>query len=219
MAVRHESIITGEVYHVFNRGVEKRDLFIDDVDRQHFLDVLSFYLDEVQATRFSFLTTKQRQRMLQKMPTHPRVEILAYCLMGNHFHLIIRQLGDEGIRRFLHRALNSYARYFNTRYERVGALFQGRFRAVRVTSDAQLLHLIRYLHLNPYVSHLVETLDSYTWSSHPLYAAQRETRLVRITQGMSFFDNDPERYRKFLEDYQEYARSLHLLRDIAEQSR
>ena len=94
------------------------------------------------------------------------VDIGAYCLMPNHFHILLQQLQDNGISTFVRKLLNSYTRYFNTKNERIGPLFQGQFKAVRVESDEQLLHLTRYIHLNPLVGYVVKDLRNFEWSSY-----------------------------------------------------
>ena len=89
--------------------------------------------------------------------------------MPNHFHILLKQEEESGISEFISKTLNSYTKYFNTKYNRVGPLFQGQFKAVRVESNEQLLHVHRYIHLNPIVSYLTKSLDAYRWSSYSEY--------------------------------------------------
>lgn len=91
---------------------------------------------------------------MQSLPQH--LEIISYCLMPNHFHLLVKQVIDHGIVKCLNNFSNSYTRYFNIRHDRVGPLFQGRFKAVRIETDEQLLQVSRYIHLNPVASSLIE---------------------------------------------------------------
>jgi putative transposase len=137
----------------------------------------------------------------------PLVEIIAYCLMPNHFHLVVRQLVDGGITSFMRRAMNSYTRAYNTRYRRVGTVFQGRFSEVVVESDQQLLHLTRYVHLNPFVAKLVRSPKEYPWSSYQLYLAEGSSRLCRPTDIVTIAGGGT-RYQSFVEDYASYAQDL-----------
>src|SRR5258706_16455772 len=97
------------------------------------------------------------------------VEIIAYCFMLNHFHFLIRQIREGGITEFVSKISNSYTKYFNVKYERVGPLLQGEFQAVHIETDEQLIHVSRYIHLNPTVNFIAKTLDDYPWSSFHEY--------------------------------------------------
>ncbi len=199
------SMEVGRVYHIYNRGVAKMNLFLDDQDFTRFLDVLSFYLDDDRPVKFS--TAKLLKDSLPQRttpPTHPLAESLAYVLMTNHFHLILREVELKGIGRLMARVLNSYTRYFNTRYHRVGTTFQGIFRFVPVLSDEQLLHLTRYLHLNPYVAGMIDRPEAYRWSSYPDYLANRPSRLCNPSLALALAGS-PERYRAFVHDFEGYA--------------
>ncbi len=103
------------------------------------------------------LMTEIREQMLTTVAKNDNksVEVVAYCLMPNHFHLLVKQVSEGGISKYLRQAINSYAKYFNTKYKRVGSLFQDMFRAVHIETDEQFIHVSRYIHLNPLVSYLV----------------------------------------------------------------
>ena len=135
--------------------------------------------------------------------------------MPNHFHFLLKQTAEEGIAKFMSNFQNSYTRYFNTRHNRVGPLFQGPFRAVRVETDEQLLHLSRYIHLNPYSSFVVKNikdLEEYQWSSFKEYLG-KEKGFCQKEIVMSFFKN-PQDYRKFVFDQADYQRELQKIKHL-----
>ncbi len=134
--------LTGDYYHVYTRGVDKRTIFLDLIDRERFLQGLVSLNDSLRPSNIGFA---------KKSPNRVRryVDILAFCLMGNHFHLLLRQKNKRGIEKFLHRLLNSYAKYFNIRHSRTGKLFEANYQSKHIQSDEQLLAVLRYIHLNP----------------------------------------------------------------------
>src|SRR3989344_6077012 len=138
--------INNHFYHIYNRGSEKRPIFENQRDYQRFLKTLIYYQIEGPKPRFS----KFPSLAITKLDENRKlVEILAYCLMPNHFHLLLKQVRDKGITEFLSNLSNSYTKYYNTKYNRVGHLFQSEFKAVIMESNEQLLHVSRYIHLNP----------------------------------------------------------------------
>lgn len=144
-----------------------------------------------------------------------KVEILAYCLMPNHYHFLIKQLNDNGITSFMRHFMNSYAHYVNVKYKRVGPLFQGRFKNVLIESDEQLLHVSRYIHLNPLVSGLIDDLNDYPWSSYFTYVQNKQDGLSSPDLILSNFKTK-ENYKEFLLDQEDYARSLEKMKHLAE---
>lgn len=211
MAYRKIPLVTGEIYHVFNRGVEKREIFTNYWEYQRFFETFRFYQVANPPTKFSLTLPKCRTQCVNDKDC--LVEFLCYCLMPNHFHLIIKQLADNGISIFMRRFTDSYTRYFNTRNNRVGPLFQGSFKAVRIVDDEQLLHLSRYIHLNPYVANLTNDINSYQWSSYHEYIKDITSKLCNTELIMSHFKNI-EQYKKFTIDYADYARTLGEIKNL-----
>ena len=152
----------GGYYHVFNRGVDKRDIFQDEQDYRIFCYYLYVYLSpmDIVLRRYPLLGPNLLSNNL-----HNRVDLLAFCLMPNHFHLLLRLNSEGAASALLKQITNAYTSYFNFKYKRVGSLMQGRYKAVEVTSQAQLLHLSRYIHLNPVAAGLALEADQYAWSS------------------------------------------------------
>lgn len=206
-------LTTGEYYHVYNRGVEKRAIFSDQRSRQRLLETLNYYLPEkpqFRLSQFLNLSLPIRMHLKEKMNQQPRlVTIISYVFMPNHVHLLLKQETDAGLTAFMRRVTDSYTKYFNTRYGRVGPLFQGSFKTVRIESDEQLLHVSRYIHLNPLTGNVVKNLKElfqYPWSSLPEYMNVKPS-LSDPTPMLAAF-RSKESYRSFLKDQADYQKEL-----------
>ena len=145
-------------YHVYNRGVNKTDIFIDEQDYGVFLSYLRTYLVPKDGQRLqniildptsSLKDRKEAARLLRMNNYFGKIELVSYVLMPNHFHLLVKQQGERDIERLLQSLTTRYTAYVNRRHKRVGSLLQGTYKAVLVTTDEQLLHLTRYIHRNP----------------------------------------------------------------------
>ncbi len=148
---RIKQYVPGDYYHLYNRGVEKRRVFLDDQDYRVFLALLKRYLSPPDAT----------DRLHLDLSTV--ADLAAYCLMPNHFHLLVKQYTHKGIADLMRCVTVSYVMYFNRRYDRVGSLFQDTYKAVHVTSDRQLYQTEAYIHMNP--AALVQEVSAYDYSS------------------------------------------------------
>lgn len=122
-------------YHLYNRGVEKRNIFLDDQDYSVFLGYIKQYLGPHEGSDPKSLVDD--------------IDLIAFCLMPNHFHFLAKQKTIDGITKFMRAICTNYVMYFNKKYERVGTLFQGKYKGVLLDNDTYLLHLSRYIHLNP----------------------------------------------------------------------
>lgn len=140
-------------------------------------------------------------------PEEQLVDIVCYSLMPNHFHFLIKQNIDNGIMNYIRKLTNSYAKYFNTKYDRKGPLFEGKFNAVRVESNEQLLHLSRYIHLNPLIGYVTKDLNSYKWSSYPEYLGFSNQKLCSKSVILDQFKSI-DAYEKFVIDQVEYSKKL-----------
>ena len=191
-------------YHVYNRGVEKRIIFQDELDYKMFLSYLKNYL-------LSPDVNQNQTRPQRKPHLHDKIQLISYCLMPNHFHLLIKQLSDKkAIIRFMRSLANAYTSYFNRRNERVGHLFQGKYKAVLISEEPYLLHLTRYIHTNPYdLSHTFRSdLIRYPYSSYADYLGKRKTDWLHPEEILGFFKTsqrtsfkDTLSYQSFVEDY------------------
>ena len=146
--------IPGVLYHVIVRGIERRDIFLDDEDRHSFVQRLSSLLEQTNTS------------------------CLAWALIPNHFHLLLRT-SDVKLSTFMRRLLTGYAVVFNLRHNRSGHLFQNRYKSLICQEDAYLLELARYIHLNPVRAHIVagiDNLDRYSWCGHAVIMGKQELK-------------------------------------------
>ena len=134
-------------YHVYNRGVEKREIFLDEQDYSMFLHLLKLYLSPKELEEPLTRRDLVRARLAQSVGDE--VKLVAFCLMPNHFHLLLKQSTKTGMIKLMRKLSTTYAMYFNDRYNRVGTLFQGPYKAIAIDTEPYLLHLSRYIHLNP----------------------------------------------------------------------
>ncbi len=144
--------MNGEIYHVYNRGAGKQCIFEDDADYERFM-LLLYLMNSDQSIVLKNLMKKYQGRSLDifqgEESNHALVDVMAYALMPNHVHLVLRQKKDNGITTFMKKAGTGFSMYFNTKHERSGVLFQGRFKSKHVDTDAYLKWILLYVHLNP----------------------------------------------------------------------
>lgn len=156
----------GEFYHVYNRGTDKRDIFSDENDQTRFLEsMIEFNVLEPIGSLFenSFRKKNKLGGSTSKDADEKLVNIVAYCLNPNHYHFLLQQVADKGIEKFMQRLGTGYTMYFNNKYERSGALFQGKFKAVHVDSNEYLLHVSAYVNLNDRVHQLGGSTSKSSW--------------------------------------------------------
>lgn len=213
MPTRSVPLVTGEFYHVYNRGIARQPVFLSKRDYERFILTLSYYRflnPQVKLSRLLQFPEVVREDYIAELKKKGKktVEIVSFVLLSNHFHLLLKQTSENGISNFLRRAINSWTRYFNTKHARPGALFQGAFKAIHIETEEQLIHLSRYIHLNPLVSFVVKEKDflSYPWSSLSDFL-KGNSRLVYSNPVLSQFPST-ERYEKFVLDQADYAKEL-----------
>lgn len=190
-------------------------IFNNFYDYNRFLKTFLYYSIEGPKPKFSIFAPETTQLDKSKKI----VNIICFCLMPNHFHFLLRQNRENGITEFASKLSNSYTKYYNTKNKRVGPLLQGDFKAVHVENNEQLLHLSRYIHLNPLVGYVTKELESYKWSSYREYIGLENsdycTKDIILDQFKSVED-----YKQFVLDYEAYARELerikHQLLDFEE---
>ena len=212
-------LVEGQIYHVFNRGIDHRPTFADKLELKRAAAVSDHYRFVNPRLRFSKLlklSLEERNRFQIDMRAgHKLVDILGFCLIPNHFHFLLRQVFDKGISKFLSNFQNSYTRYFNIKNERDGPLFMDQFKAVLVETEEQLIHVSRYIHLNPTTSYLVKDFDSllnYPWSSLPEYI-QEKGFISEINTILGFFKTSGN-YADFLKDQLGYQRKLDIIKHL-----
>lgn len=203
--------INDGVYHIYNRGVAKQDIFNNQRDYDRFMQTLSFFLEARPNQKLSLTDPENLKIILSSPVSDPLVEILAFCLMPNHFHILARQIKDKGVSTFAQRVFDSYTRYYNTKHDRVGTIYQGNFKAVQIENDEQLLHVSRYVHLNPYVNNIIDNPNDYKWSSCKQYAESKDNRICNTSFILSMLNNS-QIYNDFVIDYAEYARDASFIK-------
>jgi putative transposase len=201
--MRKIKFVKGEIYHIFNRGVEKRNIFQDDADRWRFLQGLYLFNDEKVSARSLWKLENERGelnfRTLKKFverereKREPLVRIMADCLMSNHYHLILEEIKENGVSTFMHKIGTGYTGYFNRKHGRVGSLFQGTFKANHVDKDLYLQYLLIYLNVvNPgelvepklkergvkNVDMIMRFAAGYPWSTHQEYLKKRNSIII-----------------------------------------
>lgn len=212
MPYRQTPLVNGEIYHIFNRSVARQPIFLTDIYYQRAYEVLSYYNNlnpPVRFSHFSRLPISLKNEILENLNKENQklVQILAFCLMPNHVHFLTT---------FMRKFQNSYAKYFNTRTERSGSLFQSMFKAVRILTDEQLLHVARYIHLNPVTAFILknlEELSNYPWSSYPIYIGKHSSNLISTDEILSFFASK-DKFIKFTEDQVDYQRKLDRIKHL-----
>lgn len=216
-------MVCGEYYHVFNRGVAKQAIFGIRSDYERAMLTLEYYRftnPPIKLSKFKGLSLENKIKIEKQLNNvkDRLVDILCFVLMPNHFHFLLKQNKDGGISKYVGQFSNSYTRYYNTRNNRVGPMFQGAFKSVKIESPEQLMHLSRYIHLNPYVSSVVKKseLESYPWSSLPVYLG-KTNNFIDLHPVVSQFRGGFS-YKDFVFNHADYARQLevvkHLIIDI-----
>lgn len=197
-------------YHIYNRGTEKRNVFLNDADYYRFIH----YLYEFNNANFNHNLSRNIDgglALLNSKSKNSLVEITAFCLMPNHFHLILRQLQENGIAQFMQKLGTGYTMYFNKKNKRSGSLFQGTFKAIQIENDEYLTHLSRYIHINPV--ELIEPgwkengiqkwdktnefLENYRWSSYLDYIGIKNFPLVTNRGVISSCFQSEQSYKNF----------------------
>lgn len=203
--MRKNPLVENEYYHIYNRGVDKRKVFLDDKDFRRFLlaiDLLNDERDGLMSRWRDFQKNNPGRADISNFPTsdvgkrRPLVEINAYSLLSNHYHCILKQVAEKGIERFMQKLGNSYTKYFNEKYDRNGVLFQGKFKSTHIESNAMLLRMSVYVNCNSEI-HGVNFAKDYKWCSYLEYAGERAAKICNTKVIKSHF-----RSKK---DYRDYA--------------
>jgi len=204
-------------YHVYNRGVEKRKIFLDEQDYTVFLHYLKRYLSPPQSSpKLPDMTGMILVRPRPINSLYGQIDLLAYGLMPNHFHLLLKQKTRKAATQLLRRICTCYSMYFNKKYNRVGRLFQSIFKGVLIDTEQYLLHLSRYIHLNPVIDRVEPCYGykpcqkpiEYPFSSYANYLGERSAPWLKTDLVLSFFKTaqrsslrDVLSYQSFVEDY------------------
>lgn len=200
--MREVPLVKGEYYHVFNRGVEKRNIFTDQADRNRFLLSVTAF-NSIEPIGSIFEQSFARKKKEFGRPASKLVKVVAYCLNPNHFHFILQQSNEGGISEFMKRLGGGYTKYFNARNRRSGVLFQGKFKAIHISTNDYLLHLSAYVNLNDRVHGFTQGRSLSSWTD---YTGKTSNSFVFPQIILDQFTNNRE--------YQSFAESS--LQDIRE---
>jgi putative transposase len=166
-------LVTDELYHIFNRGTDKRDIFIDKSDYLRFYQTLNYFNTIEPVINFDYAKVAHKN---SKVKTK-LVDIKAYALLPNHYHLILQQVTDGGISEFIKRISGGFTSYFNQKYDRTGVLFQGKFKRVFIERDEQFQYLLAYVNENQFV-HGIEFKREICHSSSLHYQGLAKSALI-----------------------------------------
>ncbi len=207
--MRKVPLANEEYYHIFNRGVDKREVFLNDADYWRFLFSLRLMNDKNNGAMIAWRDYKKANPgdtleqffltfNVRKGKGNPLVEIIAYCLNPNHYHLILKQIEDKGIEIFMQKLSNGYTKYFNKRNNRSGALFQGRFKSSHIDSNEYLLHVSAYVNCNSQI-HGTAPAEKYFWSSFDEYIGGKSNHPVILKkEAVSEQFDSAEEYKDFV---------------------
>jgi putative transposase len=181
-----------KIYHIMIRGNERKDIFLDNEDKKRFIEILN---------------EKNKDR---------KFAIYAYCLMDNHVHILINEGSDE-IGKIMKRINISYAYYFNKKYDRIGHLFQDRFKSEGIESDAYLLSVVRYIHNNPVKASMVKRVEEYKWSSYIIYTEiKNQNSIIDKRFILEMFSDDSKKAIGLFIDYSKMQDDGHQFMDLQE---
>lgn len=218
--MKKPAFVMDSLYHIYNRGVEKRAIFLENGDYFRFIHNLYEFNDEIPAENLYY-----KRLALQSYEVEPRklkrkqnllVNIIAFCLMPNHFHLLLEQRCENGIVKFMQKLGTGYTMFFNKKYERVGGLFQGRFKAILLADEGHFLYMPHYIHLNPLelimpnwkekdekinTKKALEFLENYRWSSYLDFIGKKNFPLLLAKNKINSLYDTGVVYKRSLQEW------------------
>jgi len=215
MSFRKTPLVNDCYYHIFSRSIARFTVFSNTDDFLRIKEILNLYRFKdfnYKFCKFLDLNVILQQSIIERLERESPVliEIVAYCIMPTHIHLVLKQVADGGISKFMSNILNSYTRHFNIRHHRKGPLWEGHFDNVLVKTDEQMFHLTRYLHLNATSAGIVKKPEDWLWSSYLEYIKPGIKGLCNF----DFLEIAPAKYKKFVNDRKAYQRELALIKSM-----
>ncbi len=225
MPGRNHLFEEGGYYHVYNKTIDEKRPFESERNCKIFLHMMWFYRnDEHRISHSKFLNFPPEAQAIW-VPTinnseNSKVDVLAYCLMPTHYHLLLREKRKGGISGYMSKLQNAFTRYYNLKNRRAGQMFRGHFKSKPLASEETFKHVARYIHLNPYSSGIVNTkreLKEHPWSSLRELFTPDSLKASQTTNKdalLSFFNDDVDSYMKFLMDQADYQRTLETCKSV-----
>ena len=222
MPIKRPPLINGEIYHIVIRAVDGLKLFRDEKDYLRKIHNL-FEFNDINPTKWQYRHYENGSRDIRERAKRSLLsEILTFCLMPNHIHLLVRQLVDGGISKFMRKIGAGYGIYYNNKYKRSGHVFQGKYRAVHIESDQQLLTVFVYIHANPVsliipgwkekgiknVNEAINFLENYKWSSYPDYLRNKNFPSLTSRDFLTETIGGVESCRELVNNWLEYKKEL-----------
>lgn len=209
---------TGKVYHITTKSIAGYVIFNSEREYFRMKQLIQYYQPENPSMRFSYFIRWQKVKngfVAKKDQQNKKklVRIIAYCLMPTHIHLILQQLREAGMSIYMNKVLNSYTRYFNAKHHRKGPLWTGRFKRGLIETDELLIHMTRYVHLNPVTAYLVDKPEHWQFSSYPEYIAGEPIK-DKICEFEHLLEICPGEYKKFVNDQISYQRELAAIKNL-----
>lgn len=177
-------------YHIYNRGWNRSNIFLEDSDYRYFESLLQRHISITPCA-------DEKGRLYAHL--RPEVDLVSYCLMPNHFHMLVYIREQTAATRLMRSVLTAYTMYFNRKYKRRGPLYENRFKAVPILDDSQLMHITRYIHLNK------ANYASWQWSSYRDFLADNPRNWIAPESILELFESK-QAYREFVDDYAELQR-------------
>lgn len=212
MRKRHK-FLAGEIYHVFNRSIANFKIFNDLNNCQRFIQALGYYNNPNSMTKLSDFLERNRDYNpnLLIFEKNNQAKFISHHIMPDHYHLLIRILKDSSFSKYIGDVENSFTKFFNRKFERRGPLWESRFKAVKIKTNEQLLHVSRYIHLNSTTAGLVDRPEDWIFSSYKKIITDPKI-LKEVLTEISI--SDKSLYKKFVEDRIDYQRKLKLIKNI-----
>jgi len=205
--MRYENFAPNEHYHIFNRGSKKEKIFIDDHDKARFIFLITHFQSPIRMHNVSWYTGgfikngtfSTKEDKISEIIKKRNIELVAFALMPNHFHLLVQNLDDGILSVYMHRILTAYGKYFNAKYHKKGHIFEGPFKAVHIKNNTQLLHLSSYIHKNPKEIKAWENIyDKYPYSSYQDYIGSNRWGSFLSTKIILKQFKDQAKYKDFV---------------------
>lgn len=204
------NFVSGGTYHIYNKSSDNKILFKDETDYKTFLFYLFIYLQPLKTVLKVYENLPFR---LQIKNLHKEIDCLAFCLMPDHFHILLKQTSEDAIPKLMKQVTNAYTEYYNKKYNTQGPLLRGRYKAVTIEKDQQILQLARYIHLHPVIVKLTKNANEYQWSSMREYENKATEAICNKRIILSYYSSE-KAHSSFVNDIEDYHKHLHSLNSL-----